>query len=122
VAKKLGDGCRAQPVLVAERDHDSGFVHGASGLTDGVGGKEPGLHGDTRDWLHHDGYFLPPFALPDHEAFEAVNDLEASVSSLGYSQRHGGQGGPRIGTIPTEGSEGGTQLVKGDELDRGHRW
>jgi hypothetical protein len=122
VAKKLGDGCRAQLVIVTERDHDSGFVHGASGLTGGVGGKEPGLHGYTRHWLHHDGDLLPPFALPDHEALEAVNDLEASVSSLGYPQRHRGQSGLRIGTLPTEGSEGGTQLVKGDKLDRGHHW
>jgi len=122
VAEKGGDGRRGQLVIVQERGDDPGFVHGACRLADGVGRKQPGLHGRARDLLHHDGDLCPALDLPGHQALEAVDDLEASLRSRGHPKRHGSQGGLRIGPLATESGQRGAQLVNGDELQGNHRW
>jgi hypothetical protein len=120
-AEELGDRGRGEIVIVGERGHDPGLVHWTRGLPGSVRGEDPGFHGDAGDRLLHHGDLFPTLAFPEDEPLEAVDDLEPSVRSPGHPQRHGGQVGPRIGMLPAERGEGGTQLVDGYEQDEVHR-
>jgi hypothetical protein len=120
--EQLGDGPRGELVVIGERRHHPGFIHGTRGPACGVCQEDAGLHGDSRNWFHHDGDFLPALALPDDQALEAVEDLEAAVRTLCNPQRHGGEVGPRIGMLSAQRGEGGPQLVEGDEEDKAHRF
>jgi hypothetical protein len=114
VVEQLGDGGRAQFVVVRERRNHSRLVHGSRALACGVGRQEPRLHRDAADGLHHDGNLLSTLAPPGQEALEAVDDFEASVRSFGDPERHGCERASRVGSIAAERGECRVQLVDGN--------
>jgi hypothetical protein len=120
-AEELRDRRRGELVLVGERGHHPGLVHGTRSPPRGIRREDTGLHGNTRYRLLHHGDLFQAFAFPATEPLESVDDLEASIRCPGHPERHGGQVDPRVGILSAERGKGGPQLVDGDEGNEAHR-
>jgi hypothetical protein len=120
-AEELGDRGQGEAVFVRERCDDAGLVHGAEGLAGGVGSEEPRLGGRAGDGLDEDGDFAEPFANPEGQSLEAVEDLEGAVGGGGDANGERREIGLTVGPRAPQRRPGGPEPVGRDGEDGIHR-
>lgn len=116
--QQLRDRRDRQAVVLRERSHDAGLVHGAGGLPGTVRFQEARLDRGPFYRLddHRNFALLPP---PPGQAFEAIEDFEAAVLPSSDPQRQRGQLA-LLRMLPAQGRERRSESFHRDPFNERH--
>jgi hypothetical protein len=115
--QELGDGHWGEVVLLDQAQDDAGLVHGAEGLSRGVGLEELGFLEDARGLFEDHGHLGSPVPLPLGQAFKAVEDLVGLLVDPRDAQRQRGEGGGGRRPRSAQRLERGPEAVDRDGQD-----
>lgn len=118
--QQLPDGGDREAVVVGQGRGDVSLVHGADRASGGIGGQEPGFHGDSGGSLDDDGNLFASLGDPSREALEAVDHLVDTVADGGDADGKRSEEDAFIAALPTKDAQGSPKSVHGDVLDEDH--
>ena len=118
--EQLPDGCDRQSILLHERFHHPGLVHGACGFLGSVRLEQASFAPHGADGLQDDGDLRPGLRAPASQAFEAVEDLEGAVLTLGHTQGQRRKRAPGVRALPPQRGQSGPQTLDWQRDDETH--
>jgi hypothetical protein len=92
MSAEIGDGGWPEPVVMSQRPHHPGLIHGGKRAWRTIGVEQRRLFFCGRQWLFaHDRDFFDSPRHPQSQPLESIDDLVAVSLSGNDSQRHHGK-------------------------------